>query len=89
MQEVCCLNNLVFAYGDERCLVQAMLVIAQSAAWGPLQRSQPVIAIGTHAEHGEAVGGSCERVTHERWLYEFMPRLITTTAAESGNQLSA
>ena len=85
MQENCYLNTLVFTFGDERCLVRAMLVIAKSAAWDPLQRSQPVAAaIGTHAERREAVGGSCERVTHESWLYEFMPHLITTTIADSG-----
>jgi hypothetical protein len=50
----------------------------------------PVTAeIGTHAERREAVGGSCKRVTHESWLYEFMPRSFTTTAADSGNQLFA
>jgi hypothetical protein len=55
-----------------------------------LQRLRPVAAaIGTYAERLEAVGGSCERVTHESWLYEFMMRLITTTAADSGYQLSA
>lgn len=55
-----------------------------------LQRLRPVAAaIGTCAERIEAVGGSCERVTHESWLYEFMTRLITTTAADSGYQLAA
>jgi hypothetical protein len=38
MQEDCYLTALVFALGEEGCLVRAMLAIAESAAWVLLQR---------------------------------------------------
>lgn len=43
MQEDCYLTALVFALGEEGCLVRAMLVIAEPAAWDPLQRLQSVM----------------------------------------------
>jgi hypothetical protein len=64
MQENCYLNTVVFALGEERCLIRAMLVIAEPAAWHPLQRLPPFVV--EEPLHGKCNKGDTERRTDHR-----------------------